>query len=253
MLETLIRGATVVNADGLSSGDIGIAAGRIAAIVAPGEAAGARTVVDAAGSFLLPGLVDAHAHLREPGLTRKEDFSSGTHAAALGGVTTVLDMPTDEPWAATAEQLADKMATAANRIHVDVGLQAVVSRDLSLIPRLLDLAPVSLELFTADVRDEFLFATLDAVAEALKAFAGADTLIGISPGDQSILTGSAARDRSGSIATFLDSRPPLAEANGIARALIAAASTETRIHVRQINSELVSRRGADCAAWPTQA
>ncbi|RAZ89165.1 dihydroorotase [Mesorhizobium hawassense] len=238
MFETLIRGATVVNADGLSRGDIGIAAGKVAALIAPGEAAEAGTVINASGSFLLPGLVDAHAHLREPGLTQKEDFSSGTHAAALGGVTTVLDMPTDEPWTATSEQLADKMAMAEGRIHVDVGLQAVVSRDLSLVPRLLDRAPVSFELFTADVPDAFLFATLDAVAEALKAFAGAETLIGISPGDQSILTGATARDRSGSIAAFLDSRPPLAEANGIARAVIAAASAEARIHVRQINSEL---------------
>jgi dihydroorotase len=88
------------------------------------------------------------------------------------------------------------------------------------------------------VADAFLFATLDAVAEALKAFDGADTLIGISPGDQSILTGSAARDHSGTIAAFQDSRPPLAEANGIARALVAATSAEARIHVRQVNSEL---------------
>jgi dihydroorotase len=63
-------------------------------------------------------------------------------------------------------------------------------------------------------------------------------LFGISPGDQSILTGSTLRDRSGTIAAFQASRPPLAEANGIARALAAAASAETRIHVRQVNSEL---------------
>ncbi|RWN92325.1 MAG: dihydroorotase [Mesorhizobium sp.] len=238
MFETLIRGATIVNAEGFERRDVGITDGRIAALVQPGETASARTVIDAAGTYLLPGLVDAHAHLREPGLTHKEDFFSGTHAAALGGVTTVLDMPTDEPWTATAEQLADKMTLTEARIHVDVGLQAVVSRNLSLIPRVLDLAPVSFELFTADVPDDFLFATSDAVAEALKAFAGSDTLIGISPGDQSILTGSTARDRSGNIAAFQASRTPLAEANGIARALIAAASTETRIHVRQINSEL---------------
>lgn len=238
MFETLIRGATIVNAEGFERRDVGIADGRIAAMIAPGETASARAFVDAAGSYLLPGLVDAHAHLREPGLTHKEDFSSGTHAAALGGVTTVLDMPTDDPWTATAEQLADKMAMAAGRIHVDVGLQSVVSRDLSRIPALIDLAPVSFELFTADVPDDFLFATPDAVAEALKVFAGSDTLIGISPGDQSILIGSAARDHSGTIAAFQASRPPLAEANGIARALIAAASAETRIHVRQINSEL---------------
>ena len=238
MFETLIRGATVVNAEGPRRADVGIAAGRIEALMRPGETAGASEIVDASGSFLLPGLVDAHAHLRDPGLTHKEDFSSGTHAAALGGVTTVLDMPTDEPWTATSEQLADKMAIAEGRIHVDVGLQAVVSRDLSLVPRLLDRAPVSFELFTADVPDAFLFASLDAVAQALKAFGGADTLIGISPGDQSILAGSTARDRSGTIAAFQDSRPALAEANGIARALVAAASAETRIHVRQINSEL---------------
>ena len=238
MFETLIRGASVVNAEGLSRRDVGIASGKVVALITAGEAAEAGTVIDASGCFLLPGLVDAHAHLREPGLTHKEDFSSGTHAAALGGVTTVLDMPTDEPWTATAEQLADKMAIAEGRLHVDVGLQAVLSRDLSLIPRLLDRAPVSFELFTADVPDAFLFATLDNVAEALKAFAGVDTLIGISPGDQSILAGSTARDRSGTIAAFLDSRPPIAEANGIARALVAAASSEARIHVRQINSEL---------------
>ncbi|WP_244493913.1 MULTISPECIES: dihydroorotase [Mesorhizobium] len=238
MFETLIRGATIVNAEGFERRDVGITNGRIVALVAPGETASTGTVFDAAGAYLLPGLVDAHAHLREPGLTHKEDFSSGTHAAALGGVTTVLDMPTDEPWTATAEQLADKMAMAEARIHVDVGLQTVISRKLSRIPGLLDLAPVSFELFTADVPDDFLFATLDAVAEALRTFAGTDTLIGISPGDQSILAGSTMRDRSGTIAAFQASRPPLAEANGIARALVAATSAETRIHVRQINSEL---------------
>src|SRR6186713_1541039 len=142
MFDTLIRGANIVEVEGVRRADIAIAGGRIAALVAPGEAAEAYSVFDATGAYLLPGLVDAHAHLREPGLTHKEDFSSGTHAAALGGVTTVLDMPTDDPWTATAEQLADKMAMAEGRIHVDVGFQAIVVRGLSTIPGLLDLAPV---------------------------------------------------------------------------------------------------------------
>jgi len=158
MFETLIRGATVVNAERQERRDVGIAGGRIAALITPGGTAEAATVVDASGCLLLPGLVDAHAHLREPGLTHKEDFSSGTHAAALGGVTTVLDMPTDEPWTASAEQLADKMATATGRLHVDVGFQAVVSRDLSRIAGLLALAPVSFELFTSMCRRPSCFA-----------------------------------------------------------------------------------------------
>ena len=237
MFETLIRGATVVNADRQERRDVGIAGGRIAALMAPGGTAEAARVLDASGSLLLPGLVDAHAHLREPGLTHKEDFSSGTHAAALGGVTTVLDMPTDEPWTARAEDLADKMAMAAGRLHVDVGFQAVVSRDLSRIARLLAFAPVSFELFTADVPEAFLFRNFDAVAEALRHFGHADTLIGISPGDQSMLTGADERNKTGTISAFLDSRPPLAEAGGVARAVLAAAATGARIHVRQINSE----------------
>jgi len=75
------------------------------------------------------------------------------------------------------------------------------------------------------------------VAEALRHFGHADTLIGISPGDQSMLTGANERNKTGTIAAFLDSRPPLAEAGGVARAVLAAAATGARIHVRQINSE----------------
>lgn len=238
MFDMIISGGTVVNADGEARADIAIAAGRIAAILSPGETVAARTVVDAAACHLLPGLVDAHVHLREPGLTQKEDFDSGTRAAALGGVTSVLDMPTDDPWTTTAGQLADKMAMAEGRIHVDVGFQAVLTRDAGLLEGLLALRPVSLELFTADVPDPFRFDTMDAVAEFLKRVAGCGTLIGISPGDQSILSGSDLRDRAGDIAAFLASRPPLAEAGGVARAVLAAAETGARIHVRQINSAI---------------
>lgn len=236
--DTLITGAIVVDADTQGAAQVGIVDGRVVALLDPRETAVARTVIAADGSILLPGLVDAHAHLREPGLTHKEDFSSGTHAAALGGVTTVLDMPTDDPWTATDAQLSDKMALARGRIHVDVGFQAVVSHDLERIAPLHGLAPVSFELFTADVPEQFLFASMDEIVNALKRFSGLDTLVGISPGDQSLLMGSAQRDRTGGIAAFLESRPVLAEAVGISRALLAGAATGTRIHVRQINSAL---------------
>lgn len=237
-LDLLIIGARVIDADGETRAEVGVRDGRICALLPPGEPATAGQTIDATGCVLLPGLVDAHAHLREPGLTQKEDFSSGTHAAALGGVTTVLDMPTDDPWTATAEQLAAKMRLATGRIHVDAGFQAVLTAGFAGLDALLALAPVSVEIFTADVPDAFLFPAMDALAEALRRLRGADTLAGISPGDQSILTGTAARDGSGSIAAFLASRPPLAEAQGVARAVLAAAATGARVHVRQINSAL---------------
>ncbi|HEV7254732.1 MAG TPA: dihydroorotase family protein [Mesorhizobium sp.] len=238
MFDTLLVGGTIVNAEGPFRADVAIAGGRIAAVLPPGERAEAGAVVDVGGRTLLPGLVDAHAHLREPGLIHKEDFRSGTHAAALGGVTTVLDMPTDEPWTATPEQLAGKTALARGRLHVDVGFQVVLTRDLALVPKLLEGAPVSFELFTADVPEAFLFQTVDAMRRALQCLAGADALVGVSPGDQSILLDSLEHGGKGDIAEFLASRPPLAEANGVARAVLAAAATGARIHVRQINSRL---------------
>ncbi|MBA1346844.1 dihydroorotase family protein [Rhizobium sp. WYCCWR 11146] len=238
MFDTMILGGTVVNADGQGLADVGIRDGRVAALLAPGETVMARSFIDAGGKQLLPGLVDAHAHLREPGLTQKEDFESGTHAAALGGVTTILDMPTDDPWTATARQLSEKMTSATGRLHVDVGFQAVVSKSCDSLDDLLALSPVSLELFTADVPAEYLFDSLDAVTEMLRRLAGAGPVIGVSPGDQSILEGSAGRDRGGDISAFLASRPPIAEAGGIARAVLAAAETGARVHVRQVNSKL---------------
>jgi dihydroorotase len=238
MFDCLLTGGTVVNADGARLANIAITDGRIAAMLAPGDGGSALSTIDVTGTFLLPGLVDAHVHLREPGLTHKENFDTGTHAAALGGVTTLLDMPTDEPWTANAAQLAAKMALAEGRIHVDVGFQVVLGRELSGIEEMASLGPVSFELFTADVPEAFLFDTMDAVTETLHRVASLDNTVGISPGDQSILAGSARRNGAGDVAAFLASRPPLAEANGIARALLAAATTKARIHVRQVNSAL---------------
>ena len=57
----------------------------------------AETIIDAGGKLVVPGLVDLHVHFREPGFTQKEDFASGTKAAAAGGVTTVLDEPNNNP------------------------------------------------------------------------------------------------------------------------------------------------------------
>jgi dihydroorotase len=240
MFDLFLRGGTVINADRSARMDVGIADGKVAALLPPGENAVARTELSVAHCDLLPGLVDAHVHLREPGLTHKEDFQSGTLAAAAGGVTTLLDMPTDDPWTASADELRAKMALASGRIHTDIGFQVVVRADPTGLRELRSLDPVSFELFTADVPQTFLHDTLDRVTRTLQELAPLDVLVGISPGDQSILEGETRRGAAGpgDWAAFCASRPPLAEAAGIARALLAAAQTGARIHIRQINSGL---------------
>jgi len=238
VFETILSGGIVVTAEGESRADVAIDGAHVAALLSPGEAAATRQVIDVSGCHLLPGLIDAHAHLREPGLTAKEDFTSGTHAAALGGVTTVLDMPTDKPWTATAEDLRWKMQAAAGRLHVDVGFQVVASKDLSLLAELAELAPVSCEIFTADVPERFRFESMEEVSTALHRLGQYRIMAGLSPGDESILRAHATQPHRGDIAAFLASRPPLAEANGIARGILAASAIKTAGHIRQINSAL---------------
>ncbi|MEA2782789.1 MAG: dihydroorotase, partial [Rhodospirillaceae bacterium] len=239
-LDFILRGGVVVTAEGTRRADIAIGGGRIAGLLEPGMPAKARREIAVPDRYLLPGLVDAHVHLREPGMTHKEDFASGTRAAIAGGVTTVLVMPTDEPWTSTVHLFREKQALASGRIYADVGLQVAVGRDFAESRKLRALGAVSFELFTADVPTPFLHDSIADLVRAMQAVAEVGGLAAVSPGDQSILAGTAASrgEAEGSIADFLASRPPLAEASGIARIILAAASTGARVHVRQSNSAL---------------
>ena len=116
--DLLITGAEVMTPGGLTRADIGVKAGRIAAIGAlrPGKAA---EVLDFTGLTVLPGIIDSQVHLREPGLEHKEDLATGTAAAALGGITAVCEMPNTKPSTTTAEAINDKLARAKGRAWTD--------------------------------------------------------------------------------------------------------------------------------------
>ncbi|MFQ6012788.1 MAG: dihydroorotase family protein [Thermoplasmata archaeon] len=84
--------------------------------------------IDFGDRVLLPGGIDVHVHFRDPGLTHKEDFSTGSEAAAVGGITSVLDMPNTRPHATTPARLEEKRALVAPKAHVDFGLFGGVRR-----------------------------------------------------------------------------------------------------------------------------
>ena len=207
--DLVLRGGQVVDPEGISRVDLAIVGGRVAALLAPGEPAEAAAVHDVGGKLLLPGLVDAHVHLREPGLTWKEDFDSGTRAAIVGGVTTLLVMPTDDPWTRSAATFEAKRQLAAGRIHADVGLQVAVARDLAGLEELVERGACSFEVFTADVPDTFLHNTPAALRDAIAAVHAAGGMSAVSPGDQSILEAELARLSPGrsSVADFVRTRP----------------------------------------------
>ncbi|GBU27533.1 allantoinase [Treponema sp. R8-4-B8] len=86
-------------------------------------------IYDAEGKHILPGIIDAHVHFRDPGLTEKEDFETGSVAAAFGGVTTVADMPNVIPVTSTAQNLKEKIKIAQKKSYVDFALFALLTND----------------------------------------------------------------------------------------------------------------------------
>ncbi|BDZ43455.1 hypothetical protein GCM10025865_27540 [Paraoerskovia sediminicola] len=122
-LDLVLRGRRVL-ADGvIAAREVGVRDGVIVAVEPLGRALRAGRVVDVPdAAVLLPGLVDTHVHVNEPGRTEWEGFASATRAAAAGGVTTVLDMPLNSiPPTVTAAALDEKRAAALGKLSVDVG------------------------------------------------------------------------------------------------------------------------------------
>ncbi|MEW6436485.1 MAG: dihydroorotase [Pseudomonadota bacterium] len=116
--DLILKGGVVVNQDGIGPRDIGVRAGRIAAIGALSQAS-AGEVLDVTGLHVLPGVIDTQVHFREPGATHKEDLETGSRAAVLGGVTAVFEMPNTNPLTTGATELADKLRRARHRMHCD--------------------------------------------------------------------------------------------------------------------------------------
>ena len=118
--DLVIRDATVTDSAGSNRADVCIRDGKIVFIGALGDAK-APAVLQAGDLTLIPGLIDTQVHFREPGLEQKEDLESGTRAALMGGVTSILEMPNTRPNTTSAEALADKIRRAQGRAWVNFG------------------------------------------------------------------------------------------------------------------------------------
>ena len=126
--DLILKGGTVVNHDGAGQRDIGVVAGRVAALGDLSRADAGETV-DCTGLHILPGVVDSQVHFREPGLEHKEDLETGSRAAVLGGVTAVFEMPNTNPLTTSEAALADKVARARGRMHCDFAFWVGGTRD----------------------------------------------------------------------------------------------------------------------------
>jgi dihydroorotase len=127
--QTLIRNARLVNEDRITKGDLLIRDGRIEKIAASITASGPAHEIDAAGRYLLPGMIDDQVHFREPGLTHKGGIRSESRAAAAGGITSFMEMPNTIPPTVTLDALEAKYAVAAEKSLVNYAFYLGATND----------------------------------------------------------------------------------------------------------------------------
>jgi dihydroorotase len=124
--DLVVKNGLIVTPEQTQPGGVAIADGKIVAIGADDALPSGKEVIDVKGKHILPGLIDAHVHFRDPGMTHKEDFGTGSTAAVCGGITTVMDMPNVIPPTENAERVREKKAIAESKSLCDFGLYGVV-------------------------------------------------------------------------------------------------------------------------------
>ncbi|MDG4824286.1 allantoinase AllB [Asanoa sp. WMMD1127] len=225
----VIRSTRVVLPDGtVGPAGVEVRDGRIAAVV-PGRP---RADVDLGDLVLMPGLVDTHVHVNEPGRTEWEGFATATRAALAGGVTTIVDMPLNSlPPTVTAAALAEKRAAATGQCHVDVGFWGgAVPGNAGELAALHAAGVFGFKAFLADSGvPEFPPVT---PLELRQAMAAVDALFLVHAEDPAGLLD--ARP-SRVYADFERSRPGAAERAAVAAALDAAEATGSRVHVLHVS------------------
>ena len=151
MLDLVIKNSKLIGKDGEYS--IGVDEGKITEI-SRGTLTGDK-VIDIKSNYLLPGFIDPHVHFRDPGLVQKEDFKTGSLAAAHGGFATVIDMPNTLPKTNTYKALKDKINIAKSKSSVNFYLQAG-HNSLDEMTKMMELNPISFKVFMDLETDENL-------------------------------------------------------------------------------------------------
>lgn len=272
MGDLLVKGGTVVTAERTFRGDIVIRNGRIVEMIEPSGHAGADVaraaegvaesvagdadpvgnadmpVLDATSKYVLPGLIDVHVHLRDPGLTHKEDFITGTLAAACGGVTTVLDMPNTIPPVATADIWRAKAAVVAGRAHVDYGIYGLIDEhNLDELTSMAEAGAIGFKLFLGPTTGDLRAPGWGRLIEVFEWVRDIGLPLVIHAEDRDVIEywqakveagwrpdGSGATDSAFDYAAFLATRPRFGEVAAIQTVCLLARMTNTPIHIAHV-------------------
>ena len=237
--QLVIRAKRAVFPDGIRPAVVVVDDERITALLEDGAAVEAREeIVVPDDQVLMPGLVDSHVHVNEPGRTPWEGYESATRAGLAGGITTILDMPLNSsPPTTTVDNLDAKEEAAQGKLSVDVGFWGgAVPGNIDQMAPLWDKGVFGFKCFTAHSGiDEYGYLGYEGVKEVLAELAELDAVLIVHAEDSRILA-EAPQDITDQYATFLASRPRAAENTAIEQVLAAARETGARVHILHLSS-----------------
>lgn len=239
MHDIILTGGTLVHENGREVADIALKGEVIAAIGAPGTLGPAQEAVDVSGCHVIPGGIDVHVHFREPGYTHKEDWETGTQAAAMGGVTTVFEMPNTHPPTRSADELRRKQE-CARKACVDFGLYGLLAEDnMEEIPGLIAAGANAFKCFMGNTFGNLPSPSTGAMLEGFEIIAQSGLRISLHAETASIMAWRQARLEAAGLNAPLDhigARPEVVAIEAVARAAILAEWTGARVHVLHISS-----------------
>jgi dihydroorotase (multifunctional complex type) len=196
--------------------------------------------LDLKNLLVLPGLIDVHVHLRDEEKAYKEDFYSGTAAAAAGGMTTVLDMPNNNPVTMSVETLRNRMGLAERKVLVNVGFYSEFPRDKSEIQAIAREGAVGFKLYMAEQVGGLDIRNDQAIMEAFKVAGSLGILTATHAEDEQTLKRNEDKFKSigrNDINAFLKAHSEDVEVKAIERLLKLAKQTGMHLHFCHVSTE----------------
>jgi dihydroorotase (multifunctional complex type) len=196
--------------------------------------------IDIRNLLVLPGLIDAHVHLRDEGKAYKEDFLSGTAAAAAGGFTTVLDMPNNDPVTMSPETLRNRMSKAERKALVNIGFFSEFPKNTKDIEEIVEEGAVAFKLFMAEQVGGLDLDDDSALSEAFKILSGLRVPVAVHAEDRTSLKTAIERlklARRDDVEAFLEAHTEDVELKAVKRILNASEQTGTHVHFCHVSAE----------------
>jgi allantoinase len=242
---TLVAGGTVATDYGVFPADLLIEGELVASIADPGSSDSADEVIDATGLIVMPGAIDPHAHFEDPGHTEREDFTTGTMAAAAGGITTVIEHPLTYPPVTTAALYREKREMAKEKVVVDFGLWgALTAPSLPEIREQWREGAMGFKAFMPFSEPAYPHVTDSEFLAGMHEVAAVEGLVLVHAENDSLLQAGLARmqdeGRCDPMAHH-ESRPPFIEEEAVHRALFLAAHAGVRIQIVHVSSPVSAK------------